>query len=528
MLLQINNIKLNPAQSEDEIIYIINAKYDLSIESFNILKKSLDARNKNDIFYNFKILIETDNITASRLTELDNIEVYTQPALPETVKRKFTGSVIIIGAGPAGLFAALRLIESGAHVIILERGKPVEERMKDIKILEESGILDPDSNSLFGEGGAGTYSDGKLTTRISKPEIFWFYKKLIENGAPQCAAYESKPHIGTDRLQEIIKSIRKSITGSGSEIRFSERVTDLFISGGRITGVATSAGNEFLSDSVILATGHSARDIYALLKQKNIALEKKGFAAGVRVEHPVDEINRIQYGKSQYLKMLPTAEYNLAYNNKSSGIGIYSFCMCPGGSVINSSSENGELCVNGMSMSQRNFKFSNSAIVVTVKKEAMGDDPLSGIGFQRDIEKKAFIAGGGNFTAPAQTIKSFINRKTDKNLPPTSYLNGVTPSRLDYYLPEWITREIRNAMTYFENKMRGFISSNGVFIGAETRTSSPVRITRDDTLQSVSVRGLYPAGEGAGYAGGIVSSAIDGIRCADAVISGKQLHPNKA
>lgn len=518
MLLQISNIKLSPAQSEDEIILLINQKYGISVTSFKILKRSLDARNKNDIFYNFRILIETDNSTALKLCELPEIEEYEPAAIPETVKRNYSESVIIIGAGPAGLFAALRLIESGAHVIVLERGKRVEERMRDIELLETGGELDPDSNSLFGEGGAGTYSDGKLTTRINRPEILWFYKKLIEHGAPASSAYESKPHIGTDKLQEIVKNIRKSITDSGSEIRFSERVTDLYIKNGIIAGVATSAGNEFFSGSVILATGHSARDIYYLLKNKDIALEKKGFAAGVRVEHPVSEINSIQYGKSRYMKVLPAAEYSLAYNNKSSGRGTYSFCMCPGGSVINSSSEHGELCVNGMSMSCRNYRFSNSAIVVTVKKEDMGSDPLSGIGFQREIEKKAFTAGGGSYKAPAQTIASFLKKSTDKMIKETSYKNGITPSRLEDFLPEWITKEIRIALTFFDNKMRGFISGSGVFIGAETRTSSPVRITRDESMQSLSVKGLYPAGEGAGYAGGIVSSAVDGIRCADAII----------
>jgi len=521
MHLQISNIKLTPSQTVDTILPVINSKYSLSVTSCKILKRSLDARNRNDIHYNIRVLIEVDKDSAARLLELDDIDEYTPPVLPETVKRHFSETILVIGAGPAGLFAALRLIESGAKVIILERGKRVEDRMKDIQNLEEKGLLDPDSNSLFGEGGAGTYSDGKLTTRINRPEILWFYKKLIENGAPPSSAYESKPHIGTDHLQNIVKNIRRSIIGSGSEIKFGERITDIYISAGRVTGVATSAGNEYLSGTVILATGHSARDIYSLLKQKGISVEKKGFAAGVRVEHPVEEINKIQYGKSPYIKELPAAEYSLAYNNKTNGRGIYSFCMCPGGSVINSSSENGELCVNGMSMSGRNFKYSNSAIVVTVKTEDTESDPLSGIEFQREIEKKAFTAGGGGFKAPAQTIKSFINKKTDKKLETVSYRNGVTPAQLEDFLPAWITTEIRTALRFFDNKMHGFISEHGVFIGAETRTSSPVRITRDDTLQSTSVKGLYPAGEGAGYAGGIVSSAVDGIRCADAIIGKK-------
>ncbi len=518
MNLQISNIRLNPTQSENEIIPFINSKYNLEIDSFIILKRSLDARNKNDIHYNFKVLVEVERTSAYELLRYDDIEEYSPAVVAETIKRDFSENIIIVGAGPAGLFAALRLIESGAHVIVLERGKPVEERMKDIEALEKDGILNSESNTLFGEGGAGTYSDGKLTTRINRPEILWFYKKLIENGAPAAITYESKPHIGTDRLQEIIKNIRRSIIASGSEIKFRERVKDLFVKDGKITGVTTSSGNEFFAKNVILASGHSSRDIYELLKQKEIALEKKGFAVGVRVEHTKDEINKIQYGKSPHIKRLPAAEYSLAYNNDFTGRGVYSFCMCPGGSVINSSSQEGELCVNGMSLSGRNQKYSNSAIVVTVKKDDLEDNPISGIYFQREIERNAYLSGGGGFKAPAQSINSFLRDKLDKSIKETSYKNGVTPTRLENFLPGWITEEIRIALVFFNKKMPGFISSKGVLIGAETRTSSPVRITRDNSLQSISVKGLYPAGEGAGYAGGIVSSAVDGIRCADAII----------
>jgi uncharacterized FAD-dependent dehydrogenase len=347
--------------------------------------------------------------------------------------------------------------------------------------------------------------------------MFWFYKKLIENGAPESISYESKPHIGTEHIQKIVKNIRKKIIESGSEIRFNEKVTDLYITNGKINGVATSKGNEFFSHNIILATGHSARDMYTLLQQKNVALEKKGFALGVRVEHPIDEINKIQYGNSKYKNALPAAEYILTYNNKSTNRGVYSFCMCPGGSVINSSSEDGMLCVNGMSMFKRDNRFSNAAIVVTVKTEDM-DHTLSGIDLQREIERKAFIAGGGNFKSPGQRIDSFINNKLDNHLPDSSYKNGAVPARLEDFLPSWITDEIRGGLKSFNNKMHGFISHSGMLIGAETRTSSPVRITRNESLQSVSVKGLYPVGEGSGYSGGIVSSAVDGIKAADMII----------
>ncbi len=523
MLIAIDDIRLFPDRTEDIIPQLVKDKYGLKISSFRVLKKSLDARNKNDIHWRYRILIDIDEAdTAGVLNYYDEVKIYTEPETHPQPKAQKKVKVIIVGAGPAGLFSALRLTEAGAEVLLLERGKPVEERMRDIEILEKDGILDPESNVLFGEGGAGTYSDGKLTTRINRPEIDWFYRKLIENGAPESSAWEAKPHIGTDRLRNIIKNIREKIISSGGEILFSEKVTDILISHERAAGVATASGREFLSDFVILAPGHSARDLYEMMHAKKITLEKKGFAVGSRIEHSAELIREIQYGKSRYSAILPAAEYSLTWNNKKSGRGIYSFCMCPGGAVINSSSEENLLCTNGMSMSDRGSPLSNAAIVVTVTKEDTGSDPLGGIELQREIERMAFRAGGGNFRAPAQTVLSFIKKKTDRELPPVSYLNGVSPSRLEEFLPQWITSEMRIALEYFDKRMNGFISESGIFIGAETRTSSPVRILRGEDYQSVSVRGLYPSGEGAGYAGGIVSSAVDGIRCADAIINNLQ------
>lgn len=520
MLIAIDDIRLFPDRSEEIIPQLVKDKYGIRITTFRILKRSLDARNKNDIHWRYRILIDIDETeTAGVLNYYEEVKPYTEPEISPTPGSPRKEKVIVVGAGPAGLFCALRLIEAGIEVIIFERGKPVDERMRDIEVLESEGILDPESNVLFGEGGAGTYSDGKLTTRINRPEIDWFYRKLIENGAPESAAYESKPHIGTDKLRDIIKNIRKKITESGGEFRFSERVTDLLVTGGIVSGVATSHNREYNADYVVLAPGHSARDIYEMLHANRITLEKKGFAIGSRIEHPAELIRSIQYGKSRYADILPAAEYSLAWNNKKTGRGIYSFCMCPGGSVINSSSEENLLCTNGMSMSDRGSALSNAAIVVTVTKEDTGPDLLAGIDFQRNIESMAFRAGGGEYKAPAQSVLSFIKKKTDRELPAVSYRNGVTPSRLEEFLPHWITTEMRIALEYFDKRMNGFISGSGVFIGAETRTSSPIRILRGEDYQSVSVRGLYPAGEGAGYAGGIVSSAVDGIRSADAIIS---------
>lgn len=519
MLIAIDDIRLFPDRSEDIIPQLVKDKYGIRISSFRILKKSLDARNKNDIHWRYRILIDIDEAdTAGVLNYYEEVKVYTEPGIFPQPKASVKEKVIIAGAGPAGLFCALRLIEAGMEVIIFERGKPVEERMRDIESLESDGILNPESNVLFGEGGAGTYSDGKLTTRINRPEIDWFYRKLIENGAPESAAYESKPHIGTDRLRNIIINIRKKIITSGGEIRFSERVTGLLISSNKIYGVTTSHNKEYKAEHVVLAPGHSARDLYEMLHENKITLEKKGFAVGSRIEHHAELIRSIQYGRSRYADILPAAEYSLTWNNKKTGRGIYSFCMCPGGAVINSSSEEKLLCTNGMSMSDRGSPLSNAAIVVTVTKEDTGPDILGGIDLQRNIERMAYRAGGGEYKAPAQSVISFIRKKTDKTLPPVSYRNGATPSTLEEFLPQWITSEIRTALEYFDKRMNGFISENGIFIGAETRTSSPIRILRGEDFQSVSVRGLYPAGEGAGYAGGIVSSAVDGIRCADAII----------
>lgn len=484
--------------------------------NYIILKKSLDARQHNNIFYKYRIMIDLPPEYASILLEKKLASLFEEKPI-EAHQNKIKGThAIIIGSGPAGLFAALRLIEYGAKVTILERGKPVEERMKDIAILESDAVLNQESNVVFGEGGAGTYSDGKLTTRTTRPEISWFYKKLEEHGADKNILFEARPHIGTDRLISIIKNIRRTIIESGSEIFFGQRVDDLLITNGSIKGVLTSSGKEYLSDHVILATGHSARDVYKMLEAKKITLESKGFAVGTRIEHPSELINEIRYGKSKYRDILPPADYFLTHNNPATGTGTYSFCMCPGGSVINSSSEHGSLCVNGMSYSSRNSKYSNSAIVVTVAKENF-TSPLQGLSFQQKIESLAFSSGNGRFAAPAQRATSFLKDLSDSDLPDSSYKNGTTPSMLGYFLPGQMVSEIKQALIQFDKKMKGFISDEAVLIGAETRTSSPVRITRSEKLESVTVSGLYPAGEGSGYSGGIVSSAVDGIRCADAI-----------
>jgi uncharacterized protein len=519
MKLLVDNIILTPGETPERIRERIRDTYNIDFDfEYFITRKSLDARKKENIVYRYRAVIDVPDDRAPLLLQQKDISSYEPKNFPVPVRCMKPLTVAIAGSGPAGLFCALRLIGAGARVEIFERGKPVEERMKDIEALENRGILDERSNVLFGEGGAGTYSDGKLTTRTRRPEIDWFFRSLVDFGAPSSILYDAKPHLGTDRLRSIVKRIREEINSSGSMVNFNESIEDLVIHDRAITGIITSQGREIQTPRLVLAIGHSARDTYSMLERKGIALEKKGFAAGVRIEHPAELIDEIQYGKSPYRDSLPRAEYALAHTDRATGRGIYSFCMCPGGRVINSSSEQGRLCTNGMSFSARNHPFSNSAIVVTIAPEECGSDLLGGIGFQRRIEEEAYSAGGGLFSAPAQRVTSFLNAKIDGNLPPVSYRPGVVPADINRFLPAWIVDDLKTGMRQFDKKMKGFITDEAVLIGAETRTSSPLRISRGENLQSVSVSGLYPVGEGAGYAGGIVSSAVDGIRCADIII----------
>ncbi len=520
MNLVFDSIELSPFENSDGLSGKLVSLYNLPGSTpFKILRKSLDARNKAAIVWCYRIEADVSEEDARRLLKIPGISIKTESPLNIPARRLASlPRVIIAGSGPAGLFCALRLIEAGGTATIIERGKPVEERIADIEQLKQRGLLNIDSNVLFGEGGAGTYSDGKLTTRTRRPEIAWMFDRLVEMGAPEEIRYEQKPHLGTDTLRVIIRNIRKYILNSGSRIYFSEKAVSLILHDSKVKGFITETGNEYLADAVVLATGHSARDTYEMLEGSGVSLTKKGFAIGLRAEHPAELINRMQYGPVAGKGVLPAAEYVLTFNNKSTGRGTYSFCMCPGGEVINSSSEPGMLCTNGMSFSKRDGLFSNAAIVVTIGPDDIKGDILAGINFQRSLEKAAFAAGGGGFCAPAQRITSFAAKKTCGDLPASSFLPGIKPSDHSY-LPEWIASEIRLALRHFEKRMKGFMTEEAVLIGVETRTSSPLRILRGDDMQSVSVSGLYPAGEGAGYAGGIVSSAVDGVRAADAILA---------
>ena len=436
--------------------------------------------------------------------------------------------VIIVGAGPAGLFAALRLIELGLKPIVLERGKAVGERKRDIAQLCRNNSLNPESNYCFGEGGAGAFSDGKLYTRSRKKgDFIRIFRIFHYHGAQDNILYEAHPHIGSDILPEVIKNIRKTILDCGGEIYFEKKIIDFIVENNEIKGVITADSDKISAKAVILATGHSARDIYELLHSKNIALETKGFAMGVRVEHPQSLIDSIQYKLPDRGEFLPAASYSLA--EQVDGRGVYSFCMCPGGMIVPASTGENEMVVNGMSMSKRHSPFANSGIVVEIRPDDLGMDGtfsaltstsgvLTGLHFQRFVENLAFVNGGQNQCAPAQRLADFSAKKLNADLPECSYLPGVISSPLHFWLPDGISARLREGFKLFDRKMRGFLTNEALIVGVESRSSSPIRIPRDaETFQHPQVSGLFPCGEGAGYAGGITSSAIDGENCAEKV-----------
>ncbi len=481
------------------------------IKRVRITRRSIDARQRH-VMVNLTVAVSVD--------EIDDAGERTVRCYPDVGGAP---KVIVVGAGPAGLFAALRLIELGLCPVVIERGKSVEDRSRDMARIARENVVDPDSNYCFGEGGAGAYSDGKLYTRSKKRgSVDEILEIFVDHGASENILADAHPHIGTDRLPKVIKAIRQTIIKAGGEVLFSRKVTGLVTDGDRVTGVTVSDGETF-SGPVILATGHSARDVYGFLHDRNVRLEPKGIAVGVRLEHPQGLIDRIQYhnpaGRGKYL---PAAEYSML--TRVDGRGVYSFCMCPGGFIIPAATAPGQLVVNGMSPASRGSKWANSGMVVEVLPEdlsaydAYGD--LKVMRFQEDIERKFFEEAGGTQNAPAQRMCDFVNARNSESLPPTSYAPGIHPARIDKLLPEPISRRLRKGFEEFGRKSRGFLTNEAVLIGAETRTSAPVRIPRDhETLQHVELKGLFPCGEGAGYAGGIVSAAIDGRRCAEAASS---------
>ena len=480
------------------------------ITKTQILKRSIDARQRI-VYVNVKVRYWVDetpgNTVLGAYTEYQDVR-----ECPEA---------IVVGAGPAGLFASLRLIELGIKPILLERGKNVRDRMVDTANISRKGIIDPNSNYCFGEGGAGAYSDGKLYTRSKKRgSVEKILNIFHQFGASDNILIDAHPHIGTDKLPKVIENIRNQILESGGEVHFNTRVSNLILKDNKITGVETENGLTF-NGPVILATGHSARDIYHMLNDNKIYLECKGIAVGVRLEHPQHVIDCIQYhnpaGRGKYL---PAAEYSFV--TQIDGRGVYSFCMCPGGFVVPAASAPGQLVVNGMSPSNRGTYWSNSGMVVEVRPEDVEDKYNAGVlkmmYFQEDLEKECFKQAGNSQVAGAQRMKDFVDGKASKNIPPSSYAPGLNSSRLDQWLPEGISHRLREGFKVFGRNARGFLTNEAIVIGVETRTSSPVRIPRlDKELRHTDIENLYPCGEGAGYAGGIVSAAIDGERCAEAL-----------
>ena len=438
-------------------------------------------------------------------------------------------NVIIVGCGPAGLFAALRCLELGLKPMILERGKDASSRRFDLGPILKEGRVIEDSNYCFGEGGAGTFSDGKLYTRATKRgPVRTIYETLVAHGAPERILIDAHPHIGSNLLPKVVMAMRESIRNAGGEVHFNTKVESLIIHEQKMAGVSTTDGREFLSGQVILATGHSARDIYEQLHTQKVQLEQTPFAVGVRIEHPQAQIDSLQYHTplgQERPALLPAASYRLA--TKIDKRGVHSFCMCPGGFIVPAATENDEVVVNGMSLARRDSPFANSGMVVTVEPEDTAPffsehGVLAGMAFQKVLERAAKQHGGGGQVAPGQRVTDFLAGKDSSDLPKTSYFPGIIPSRVDKILPEWITSRLRRGLDIFGKQMRGYITEECNLIGFETRTSSPIRIPRDKwTFQHPEISGLYPCGEGAGFAGGIVSAALDGMRCAEAAAESK-------
>lgn len=526
-MVRIDQIKFGPVKVTDEMIknsiikkYNINEKDILDI---NVVKESIDARNKNKISRVFSVDIKVKNeknlIKKNKNIKINDDKFY---ELPNKGNLKLNDSPIIIGFGPAGMFAALLLSEMGYKPVIFERGEEVLKRTETIEKFWNNGILNEESNVQFGEGGAGTFSDGKLTTRIKDLRCKKVFSEFVEAGAPREILYKNKPHIGTDILKTVVFNIRNKIIENGGSIRFNSKVEELIIGDGKISGVKLSNGEVYNSENVILAIGHSARDTFTMLNNISVKIIPKPFAIGVRVEHPQELIDESQYGDKNLREILGAADYALTYKTES-GRGVYTFCMCPGGYVVAASSEKNTVVTNGMSEYSRDGENANSAILVSVSPEDYGDNgPLSGMFFQREIEKRAYDIAGKSYKAPAQRIGDFLGTSSDsceeKKVIPT-YKPGVEFVNFDKIFPTYIIEGIKEGIIHYGKRIDGFDMEGGILTGVETRSSSPVRIVRDEnTFESVNVNGLYPCGEGAGYSGGIVSSAVDGIKIAERII----------
>ncbi len=504
-------IALLPEQCFDELTTLEFIKRNSGVSDINgirVLRKSLDAR-KRPIHYNLLVDLFLEEQVSERDLNFDFKNVAHAP------------HVVIIGAGPAGLFAALKFIEQGIKPIIFERGKDVRERRRDLALITRHNTVNPESNYCFGEGGAGTYSDGKLYTRSTKRgDVKRILELFVKHGADECILYEAHPHIGTNKLPNIITAIRDTILHFGGEVHFNSKLTDMVIKDNAIAAVVINQNQTVETKHVILATGHSARDIFELLYKKNILIEAKPFALGVRIEHPQALIDSIQYKCDNRGAYLPAASYSIV--NQSLGHGVFSFCMCPGGIIAPAATAPGEIVVNGWSPSKRNNAFANSGLVVSIDNkdfEKFNDyGPLAALKFQQSVEQKCFSVTQ-SLQAPAQRVLDFVNKKHSTQLPDCSYIPGLQSHNLDDVLPAFVSASLRDALLAFGKKLKGYVSNDAVMVATESRTSSPVRIPRDkESLEHPQIKGLLPCAEGAGYAGGIISAAIDGENCAMAVV----------
>ena len=524
-MLRISNIKMPVKHTENTLKGVTANLLDINIKdfkSFEIAGQAIDARNKGNVVYVYSVDVELDN--EEMLKDMKNVrKIEKQPYEINRVEDFKGKRPIVVGSGPAGIFASLILAESGMKPIIIEQGKNVDERERDVYTFFKTGKLNRYSNVQFGEGGAGTFSDGKLNTNTSNFRMQKVYDELIKAGAEKRIAYMSKPHVGTDKLIDIMKNIRKKIEGLGGEYRFENKLISLKYENNKMTGaviqdVSEKGGDrtyELETDIVILAIGHSSRDTFYMLNERDIHMERKIFSVGVRIEHRQEMINHSQYG-AKFTDRLPAAEYKLSAK-ASNGRGVYTFCMCPGGVVVPAASEEGRVVVNGMSYSKRDLENANSAILVNVYPEDFeGEDVMAGVEFQRRLEEKAYELGGGDYKAPVQLFGDFVENRISRSLGKVkpSYFRGYSFANLNEIFPEYINTALKEGIALMDRKIRGFGSRDAILSAVESRSSSPVKIPRDERYFS-NIEGLMPCGEGAGYAGGIMSAAVDGIRCAE-------------
>lgn len=537
LLIRVEQLSLTLDQGEsllkNKVAKILGIKPE-RIQNITIAKRAIDSRKKRQmIYFIYSVDVEIEN-AAAYLEKLEHPpkhleklikhhrvrrqEYYTY-SIPVISKEKIKHRPVIVGMGPSGLFCALLLAKAGCNPLIIERGKNIDERVKDVLSFQSGGTFLPSSNIQFGEGGAGTFSDGKLYTLINNPLINHVFTEFIAAGAPPEIAWDATPHIGTDKLRDIVKNMRENIIRLGGEVRFETTLTDIKISDGKVVAAIVNGKEEVPTDDLIIAIGHSARDTYEMLLQRKIDIVQKDFSIGVRIEHTAEMINKSQYDTFYNHPNLPTGRYKLVSHSKTNR-SVYTFCMCPGGYVVAATSEDKQVVTNGMSEYAQDGKNSNSALLVPITTQDFeSDHPLAGVEFQRKWEKLAYTTGGSNFSAPVQLVEDFLAERPStqiKSITPT-YLPGVKPGNLAECLPKYVIESLREALPHLDQKISGFAHPDAVLTGVETRTTAPIRMTRNENMES-NISGIYPAGEGAGYAGGIVSSAIDGLRVGESIL----------